>query len=281
VRYEAWPDGGGLSPGRVVVTSRGREVLHLDFAPIERGIAPTSFPEGNRQRDRSMAVASSDVALQEAAPHVFTIDLAQANTRVTVAEFADHLMVIEGAYSSRLCDRIADVLRARFHKPVRYFAFSHLHGQYVGGVRTWVEEGATVLVPPSTAPLIDEIVKTSTTLRPDAFSKSPKPLHVETIADRRRLEDGTNAVDLINVESGHTDEYLLFYFPKQKVLLTGDLLFYVPGKPLSGRSKMLCHTVAKLGLDVDTFIATWPLTGYSTKNIVTAEEMKAACAEAK
>ncbi|MFN8179728.1 MAG: hypothetical protein U0167_17495 [bacterium] len=281
VRYDAWPDGASLAPGRVVVTSRGREVLHLDFAPIERGIALTAFPEGNRQRDRSMAVASSDVALQEVAPHVFTIDLAQANTRVTVAEFADHLMVIEGAYSSRLCDRIADVLRARFHKPVRYFAFSHLHGQYVGGVRSWVEEGATVLVPPTTAPLIDEIVKSPATLRPDAFAKSPKPLHVETIADRRRLEDGTNAVDVINVESGHTDEYFLFYFPKQKVLMTGDLLFFVPGKPLSGRSKLLCHTVAKLGLDVTTYYATWPLTGYSTKNVVTAEEMKAACAEAK
>ena len=60
---------------------------------------------------------------------------------------------------------------------------------------------------------------------------------------------------------------------------TGDLLFYREGKPLSGRSKQLCDTVKKLGLDVATYVPTWPLAGYETKNIVTAEEMRRGCWE--
>jgi glyoxylase-like metal-dependent hydrolase (beta-lactamase superfamily II) len=84
-------------------------------------------------------------------------------------------------------------------------------------------------------------------------------------------------VELYNVESGHTDEYLIVYFPRQKVLLTGDLLFYRPGKPLGDRSMKLCETVRKLGLDVETYVATWPLDGYGTKNVVTRAEIGAAC----
>lgn len=87
-----------------------------------------------------------------------------------------------------------------------------------------------------------------------------------------------NALEIHNVESGHTDEYFIFWFPRQKVLLSGDLLFYRPGKPLTGRSKQLCATIARLGLDVETCIATWPLDGYGTRNVVTGAELREACA---
>jgi hypothetical protein len=54
-------------------------------------------------------------------------------------------------------------------------------------------------------------------------------------------------------------------------------LFYYPGKVLSGRSALLCETVRKLGLDVETYVPTWPLSGYGTKNVVTREDMRAGC----
>jgi hypothetical protein len=276
VRYESWPDGARLHPGRVVITSNGREVARLDFEPLARG-AKLEIPAGDRDRDRARLMPSDEFVLREVAPHLFAIDVASMNTRVMVAEFADHLAVLEGVYNSRNCDKIAPRVRERFGKPVRWFAFSHLHGQYVGGARSWIHEGATVLVPPSTAPLIEEISKAQHELRPDALSRDRKTLRLETIAERRRFEDDTNALEIFNVESGHTDEYFLFYFPRQKVLMTGDLLFYRPGKPLSGRSKLLCETVRKLGIDVETFYATWPLDGYGTKNVVSAEEMRNAC----
>jgi len=99
------------------------------------------------------------------------------------------------------------------------------------------------------------------------------------VKERRRIEDGTNALEIFNVESGHTDEYFVFYFPQSKILLTGDLLFYPPGTALTGRSKQLCGTVEKLGVDVETFYVTWPLDGYGTKNIVTRDEMRSGCEE--
>lgn len=134
-----------------------------------------------------------------------------------------------------------------------------------------------MLVPPTTAPLIESMVQQGRRLRPDSLAAEPHPLRMETVPQLRRLEDEMNTAEIHNVESGHTDEYFIVYFPRQKVLLTGDLLFYYPGKPLSGRSLKLCETVRTLGLDVETYVPTWPLDGYGTKNVVTRDEMQAAC----
>ena len=49
-------------------------------------------------------------------------------------------------------------------------------------------------------------------------------------------------------------------------------MFYRPGKPITGRSKNLYDKVKALNLDVERYVATWPLDGYGTKSIVTKEE---------
>ena len=277
VRYEGrGGDPLAFSPGRVVVTTHGREVMKIDFTATEPAES-TGVATGDRKRDRQWLAPESELVPQEIAPHVFKMELTSLNMRVFIAEFKDYLMVFEGPWDPRNSDPIAAAVRRHFKKPIRYFAFSHIHSQYIAGTRSWVHEGATVLVPPTTAPLIEAIVAEGRRLRPDALLAEPRPLRMETVAKRRRIEDRTNVAEVHNIESDHTDEYLIVYFPKQRVLLTGDLLFYFPGKKLAGRSLKLCETVRKLGLKVDTYIPTWPIEGYGTKNIVTAAEMREAC----
>jgi len=262
------------APARVRVSLRGHETARFDFGPPEP-VRAVELPKSDEER----VIPASEIAFTELAPHVFAIDLASINSRVTVAEFADYLVVFEGAYNARNGDLLARAIRERFPgKPVRYFAFSHLHGQYIGSTRSYIALGATVLVPPTTVPLIEEIARAPHTLHPDALSKAPRSPRVEAVETSRRLEDATNALVLYNVPSEHTDESLVVWLPGPRILLTGDLLFYRPGKPLTGRSKRVCQTVAELGLDVDRYVATWPLDRYGTKNVVSGEEMKAACA---
>ncbi len=277
VRYEGWPRvPSATSTGRVVVNALGREVMRIDFTATEKADS-VGIATGDRKRDRQWVAPETEIVPREIAPHLFSIDLVSLNMRVFVAEFGDHLMVFEGAWDPRNSDLIVAQIREHFQKPVRYYAFSHIHSQYFAGTRSFVHEGATVLVPPTTAPLIETMVQQGRRLRPDALAAAPRPLRMETVPKRRRLQDRVNTAVIHNVESDHTDEYLVVYFPRQKVLLTGDLLFYYPGKPLTGRSRKLCETVQQLGIDIDTYVPTWPLEGYGTKNVVTREEMEAAC----
>ncbi|HEX2897386.1 MAG TPA: hypothetical protein VHP63_04975 [candidate division Zixibacteria bacterium] len=269
-------------PASVSVNLAGRETAHFDFGAAVRGAGYT-FPAGERYFDDNRFITENEIKFIELAPNIFSTELASINTRVFVAEFIDFLIVLEGAYNSRNCDKIARKVQERFNKPVKYFAFSHLHGQYIGGTRSWVEQGATIIVPPTTVKLVEEMVNTPSDLEPDALSRNPKPLNITTAKEGRRIDDAVNALEIYNVESEHTDEYFLFYFPRQKVLLTGDLLFYRPAQTpsIKGRSVKLCETVQKLGLDVEKYVCTWPLIGYDTKNIVTKAEMQDACAVSK
>jgi glyoxylase-like metal-dependent hydrolase (beta-lactamase superfamily II) len=277
VRYEGWPrDPSATSPGRVVVNALGREVMRIDFTTTEKADS-VGIATGDRKRDRQWVAKAEEIVPREIAPHLFAIDLASLNMRTFVAEFSDHLLVFDGVWDPRNSDPIVARIREHFKKPVRYYAFSHIHSQYVAGTRSYVHEGATVLVPPTTVPLMEAMVQQGRRLRPDALAAEPRPLRMETVSQRRRLHDRVNTAEIHNVESDHTDEYLIVYFPRQKVLLTGDLLFYYPGKPLTGRSLKLCETVRKLELDVATYVPTWPLDGYGTKNVVTREEVQAAC----
>jgi len=264
------------SPSRVTVTKSGRETARLEFGPPEP-LTAVAVPAGDERRERGHTLSPGEITFEEIAPHLLTIDLASLNTRVTVAEFADHVMVIEGAYDARIGDRLVQAILDRMGKPIRYHAFSHLHGQYIGSTRSFVAAGATILVPPTTAPMIEELAAAPHALQPDALSASPRKPTIATVKTERRLEAAMNAVQIFNVVSEHTDEYFIFWFPGPKILLTGDLMFYRPEKPLSGRSKRLCRTVAELGLAPDRYVATWPLDGYGTKNIVTGDEMRAAC----
>ena len=277
IAFEWSPGPGGTrEPKRVVVTERGRTIADIQFDSGQQAVAADSvwrFPQVDRSRDLGAYMPESEIVFSQVALHVFSIDLYSENTRVTIAEFADFVFVIEGAYTSRNCDMIAAKVREKFGKPVRYFAFSHLHGQYIGGTRSWVAEGATVVVPPTTAPLIREIVSSNHSSHPDALSRAPREVKIEEAAESRTFKDASNELVVHNIVSQHTDEYLIFYFPQQKLLLCGDLMFYRPSTPITGRSKNLYEKVKALNLDVERYVATWPLDGYGTKNIVTKEEV--------
>ncbi len=275
IRFEDYK---GHVPSRVVVFSLDRELARFDLTASTKRAAPIALPE-EKENWSERVLSPEEIALVEVAPHLFTIDLRATNSRVVVAEFKEHVAVLEGAYNARNGDLIARAIERRLGKPIRYFSFSHLHGQYIGSVRSFVHEDAVVLVPPSTAPLIGEIATAKHDLRPDAQSRDPKAARVDVVKDKLTLADDVNAMTIYNVESDHTDEYLVFHFPRQKLLLTGDLLFFRGSEqPLRGRSKKLCTTLANLALDVETMLVTWPLEGYGgVRNLVGFDEFRAGC----
>jgi hypothetical protein len=260
---------------RVTVTRSDRTIATLVFAeptPIEK----LHTPKGDSRRDTAVVVPSEEFVFRELGGGLFACELARTNARVFVVEFEDRLLVFEGIFTSRNAESLADAVRSRFKKPVSFFAFSHIHGQYVGGVRAWAHEGATILVPPSSVTLVERALAAPFQLRPDAWSRDPKSPRVEPVAERWTREDSSASVVILNdPQSDHTDEYFIVYLPRIKTMLTGDLLFYRPNQPLAGRSLTLARYIDKLGLQVDRLVPTWPLE-WAGKNELTGEEMREA-----
>jgi glyoxylase-like metal-dependent hydrolase (beta-lactamase superfamily II) len=259
----------------VTITRAGRRIARFEFGPQESQAAPRC-PLGDPGRDEALVIPPEDFVFLDYGGGLFGCELERANSRVFVVEFEDRLLVFEGTFTSRNTEHLAQAVKARFGKPVTHFAFSHIHGQYLGGVRAWAAQGATVLAPPSSLPAIRETLAAPFGLRPDAWSRAPGPLRLEAVPQRWHHADERAEVLLINdPQSDHTDEYLLVYLPRTKTLLTGDLLFYRPGQPLRGRSLTLARYIAALGLQVDRCLITWPL-DWPGKNDLTGADLRQA-----
>src|SRR5438034_10548799 len=61
-------------------------------------------------------------------------------------EFADHVVVVEGPLNEqRSLAVIAEVKKLVPNKPIRYLVNTHHHFDHSGGLRTYVDQGVTII----------------------------------------------------------------------------------------------------------------------------------------
>ena len=104
-------------------------------------------------------------------------------------------------------------------KPIRYVVNTHAHYDHAGGLRTYVAEGITVITHEGNKSFLEQAWARPRTVEPDALSKSPKPVMIETVGDKKVLTDGSRTVELYHFNnSGHNTATLIAYLPKERIL---------------------------------------------------------------
>jgi hypothetical protein len=202
--------------------------------------------------------------LKAIAPGLWSADLADIDSRTLIVEFADYLAVIEVAVGSANGERIVDAVRRQWPgKPIRYALFSHYHPSYTGGLRALVAEGATVATTPGNEAFVCDVVALPFTVQPDRLARQPRPTKIVTFADRYELTDSTNRLVAINYgeRSQHTDEFVLFWFPRQKVLFETEHGWVRSNGTLRAgrRAKGLLAWLDEQGLDVERIVQSFPM----------------------
>jgi hypothetical protein len=202
--------------------------------------------------------------LKEIATGIWSADLADIDSRTLIVEFADYLAVIEVAVGSANGERIVDAIHRQWPgKPIRYVLFSHYHPSYTGGLRALIAEDATVITTPGNEAFVRRLAALPFTVLPDRLVRQPRPPKIVTFPDRYELADSTNRLVAINYgeRSQHTDEFVLFWFPRQKVLFeTEHGWVRTNGKPRAGRrAKGLLAWLDEQGLDVERFVQSFPM----------------------
>ena len=85
--------------------------------------------------------------------------------------------------------------RRRFpNKPIRYLINTHVHFDHSGGLRTYVDEGATIVTHEMNKPYYEQAWAAPRTLNPDRLAQSKKTadvrdVHRQARADRRQAAD--------------------------------------------------------------------------------------------
>lgn len=212
--------------------------------------------------------------------NIHFINIQPVGARAMVVEFNDFLLVAEAPLSSKIGERIiAEVKKIAPGKPIRYFAFGHHHPDYIGGMRAFVHKGATILSVKDDIEYLNYLAASPHTVNPDSLQMRPKAIKIQEIGDSTTITDGKYEMKIyvIGKKSHHTKDYLVYYFPTEKLLVEDDLVWIEKKGTIkkAGESQAgLYNAVKDIGIKVETVIQCWGLSYNDFKMTIPFEDIE-------
>ena len=227
--------GGTTFPGRIQRAQGGHPVLDLNVSAVTANPAvDLPVPDAVRRFTPPPVRAESEVL----APGVFYV--AGGSHHSVAINQADHIVVVEGPqHEERSLAVIAKVKELIPGKPIRYLINSHAHFDHSGGLRTYVDEGATIVTHALNRPFYETAWAAPRTLVPDRLAGSKRAATFQTFTDKAVLTDGKRSIEVHAIAgNGHNDAFAMVYLPAEKILIRGRRLLAAGGqRPAAGRGQ--------------------------------------------
>lgn len=185
---------------------------------------------------------------REIEPGVYLVPDLRPGFHVFFVEFEDFVMAVDaptGWYemqqlppynfarnesTSALAAKYLRIIRETVpDKSIRYVVLTHHHSDHIGGLRSFIAEGATLLAAPPAAGLAEHAARQPHTLRPDAIERKEIAVRVETVDGKRVIADRSMAVHLIELPAGNpkAEGFLVVYLPMQKIMYLTSFIYPV------------------------------------------------------
>jgi hypothetical protein len=221
-----------------------------------------------------------NISVEKFDEHIYFIILHHLDTKIMLVEFEDFALIADAPFNSSNAEQIMkEVKKLIGDKAIRYFSYGHFHNYYAGGMRAFVHKGSTILHGQGSGNYLQYIVNAKHSLRPDSLELEPRLLKSIEIKDSMTIKDNNTELCIykIGMDSEHTIDYLVYYFPKHKLLFEDDLVWIKKSGAITKASKRqagLYHAIVKRNLAVDTIIQSWPLKEYDVKTKIPFSELE-------
>ena len=266
--YTEYRDGAnGLKYPATIVQKRGgqptfeAQILGVNANPAN--IAQLVTPPAGGQRGGAPGgapAAAAGPSSEKLADGVYRINGAY---NAMAIEFKDHIVLFEGGpqNEARSMAIIAEAKKVIPNKPIRYSILTHHHFDHSSGLPAVVAEGATIITHDVNRAFFAKALSAPRTLAPDVMSKSGKKPKIETVTEKRVLQDETRVVEIHHVVGlPHADGMLMVYLPKEKILAYADMFNLppadnpVPNPPVTGTMVFL-ENMERLRLDPEKIMS--------------------------
>lgn len=212
--------------------------------------------------------------------NIHLLELKHTDDKVLIAEFEDYLIVAEAPMNSKNGELIISKAKELFpNKPIKYFAFGHYHPHYIGGIRAFINNGTKIICSDINKEYATYLSNTKHSLNPDKQEINKKEIQIELIKDKLVYNDDKNELQIyfIGEKSEHSNDYLIYYFPREKVLFQDDLVWIKSDKDIEKASKRqagLYQAIVDLKLDVKTILQSWPVKDYGVKTVIPFSDLE-------
>jgi glyoxylase-like metal-dependent hydrolase (beta-lactamase superfamily II) len=161
--------------------------------------------------------------LVELAPNVQHVQGGNANNLIVAMK--DHLVVFDAPYGELQSRWVIEAAKKKYpDKPIKYLVLTHHHMDHAGGTRTFIAQGATVIVPVPDRAYFEKVARSPHTIVPDALSKKPRAGRIEEVKDQMSLKDDSDEIRLFNIPNPHAEGMILTHVVKSNVVYVTDLL---------------------------------------------------------
>src|SRR5262249_30498970 len=161
--------------------------------------------------------------LVELAPNVQHVEGGTANNLIVAMK--DYLVIFDAPYGELQSRWTIDAAKAKYPgKPIKYLVLTHHHMDHTGGMRTYVAEGATVIVPAPDKAYFEKDVRAPRTIVPDDLQRKPRQATIVEVKDQMSLKDDTEEIRLYNIPNPHVQGMIIGHVAKANVLYVTDLI---------------------------------------------------------
>jgi glyoxylase-like metal-dependent hydrolase (beta-lactamase superfamily II) len=196
----------------------------------------------------------TEVTATELAPGVF--HLTGGSHHSLVIEQAEGIVVAEAPLDETRSQAVINWIETTFpDKPISHVVSSHHHVDHSAGLRSYVAEGATIVMGEAAKPFFEDIFLASSTLVPDPLAANPVAATIETAPQDGSftIPDEMQPVEVYPIENSHAEDMAITYVPAAGVVFISDL--YSPNPTASDPGPgavVLNDRITELGLDVAT-----------------------------
>jgi glyoxylase-like metal-dependent hydrolase (beta-lactamase superfamily II) len=161
--------------------------------------------------------------LVELAPNVQHVEGGTANNLIVAMK--DYLVIFDAPYGEQQSRWVIDAAKAKYPgKPIKYLVLTHHHMDHTGGMRTFVAEGATIVVPAPDKAYFEMDVAAPRTVVPDDLQKKPTAANIVEVKDQMSLKDDTDEIRIYNITNPHVQGMFIGHVAKGNVLYVTDLI---------------------------------------------------------
>ena len=211
---------------RIAGEQQAKYKVKAEFNPVVTDETFKVADDGFRKLDAQPGAQQANV--EKLAGGVYVIQNVAGNNQNTLAvEFRDHILAVEAPGTSGGADNVIRRIKETIPgKPIKYIAMTHHHGDHIGGLRSFIAEGSTVVTTPKNRKVVETMAAAP---QNDRLAKNPRKPEFALIENGKRVfTDGERTVELIDIgPNPHAREMVIAYLPQQRIVFQGDL-FFVP-----------------------------------------------------